>query len=196
MNKLIPLLLVAIFLASGCTNGNSPDYNTTVVDLERGPAQQFNPGAYVSDDWQLVNSVGRLSNFNQEIQTDLESQGIIDAATWEYSRGNESLYIWSRVYDSKETLQANDSPFTGMFAWIDSSELAFGDEGYVGIKRALNEAPPLMAYVAKDDSILFISYYNNITEEGVHYYNNASSYFDDKRFLVKLAKDILGNSSG
>lgn len=185
---LIAIPIILLFLASGCVTGwfaKEDDSNTPQLNFTTGPAYEYNPTEYLPD-WELVSEKPRLGKMPLEIQEELNELDILDAATWEYQRGNESLYVWAKVYETSEGAINASKPFTSIFAWPSSKTyLAFADEGAVGVYRNFREAPPLLIYAVKDDVFIHITYYN---EDGKY---NPEREPEDKLFLINLVKSVL-----
>ena len=186
MKILIPVFLVALVLLSGCLTGRTASDNDKypVLNVTTGPAYEYNPAKYLSG-WNLISEIKRLADMPLETMEKFKEQNVLDAATWELQNGNETLFVWSKVYETPEDLQNSTGPFTSMFAWRTKDTLGFGDKGIIGVYRVQGENDPLLLWVANDTLMLYISYYN---DNGKY---NATNMFDDERFLVGLAKDVI-----
>lgn len=186
MKILIPGFLVVLVLLSGCITGKTASDSSEypVLNETTGPAYEYNPTKYLPG-WNLTNEIKRIADMPLESGEKFKEQNVLDAATWELQKGNETLFVWTRVYETPEDLQNSTGTFTSMFAWRTRDTLGFGDEGIIGIYRVQGENDPLLLWVANDTLMLYISYYN---DNGKY---NATNMFDDQRFLVGLAKDIL-----
>jgi hypothetical protein len=116
------------------------------------------------------------------------SQGVVDAAVWEFSKNNEKLYFWTRIYADNKTRDAQRATFTNPFVWYMGTEtkLAFGTDGIVGVYKSAEDLP-LMAYVADGPQIWYVSYYNSKDSSGKVYYN-ATNITTDKTFLASTTR--------
>ena len=188
MKKILPvILIVLIFLASGCITGKTFEVDESKLpklNISPGPAYAYKPD--LTDDWELVSEKVKLGQMPFDVQDELAEFHPVDAAMWEYAKGDERLFVWAKIFETEEDAFNASKPFLSMFTWIGlKTRILFVDEGAVGIFRTVNEPPPLLLYGIKDNVLIHIAYYNNVTR-----YNDANIY-EDKRFLVSIAKGML-----
>lgn len=183
MKKLLIVIpIILLFLASGCITGKHSDDDLPKINFTTGPAYEYKPDL---PDWELVSENHRIGAFSLEIQQELRQHDILDAANWEYQKGEESLYVWAKVYENNVTKDEKGF-FISPFAWITRTAHLLGDDGSVGVYRGNDkEEPPLLIWVSEGETIIHIAYYNN---NGTYVRDNI---YDDQRFLINLAKEML-----
>ncbi|MEK6807495.1 MAG: hypothetical protein AABX75_00545 [Nanoarchaeota archaeon] len=185
-------IVFSIILASGCVTGNATDTSADSLQASQGTALALNPTAFLGDGWTLIWEAKTMADWPLEQQKDFASKGITDAAGWRYVRGNESIYVWVRNYDTVNDLQAvEDKIIFDLFSWKDTTALAFGDVGQVGefVNAMLGkEYNNLFLYLAQKNTMLFIQYTNQIYNGHERY--DKTNIFADKRYLIGIAKKI------
>ena len=178
--------LIIVSLVGGYFIYSQMHQNTGIVPSEIGLAA-YNPSDLVKD-WTLISSGTNLAGIEPTLRAEMMSQGVVDAAVWEFSKDDDRLYFWTRVYADNEARKKYDNVFSNPLAW-DSQEqaiLSIGDGGKVGIYKVAGANDPLMAYVAKDKQVWYISYFNSANVNGSAY--DKTNITADKAFLVAITK--------
>ena|SRR3989344_7590693 len=184
-------IVFSIILASGCITGKATD---TGSDLQASPgtALALDPTEFLGEGWTLVWAAKTMADWPLDQQKDFAVKGVADAAGWRYTRGNESIYIWARNFNTVNELQAvEDKVVFDLFSWKETSALAFGDVGQVGefINAMLGkEYNNLFLYLAQKNTMLFIQYTNQIYNGHERY--DKANIFADKRYLIGIARKI------
>ncbi len=148
----------------------------------------YNPEKWLND-WNLDVEKTNLAEMPADFRAEMMSQGITDAATWEFSKGTEKLFFWTRIFADNATRDKYDGAFNGPLVWRNGARasMAIGDEGIIGIYR-MEGNDPLMIYTSRANQIWYISYYNYANENGSAY--NATEMTADKQNLVDMARQF------
>jgi hypothetical protein len=151
----------------------------------------YNPQKLV-EGWQLTSASTNLAEIELPLKKEMMLQGVVDAAVWEFSKGKEKLYFWTRIYKDEKTRKSYDYVFDGPLAWRNGfrTNIVAGDEGIIGIYKTSGN-DPLMVYIAQGKQIWYIAYYNYVNENGPAY--NATNINEDKQFLVALGKEFYNS---
>lgn len=152
----------------------------------------YNPDKLLDKSWTLDLKRTNLAEMPLEFKSEMLKQNITDAATWEFSKDNEKLFFWTRVYQNNESRENSSFQFNGPLAWRENlrANVAIGEEGIVGVYRMTGN-DPLMVYVSEGNQIWYISYYNYANENGTAY--NATELTADKQFLTDLMREFYGS---
>jgi hypothetical protein len=182
--------LIVISVIGGYFLYNNLHHGITPITLTTGLAV-YDPHSWLKD-WQVISYGVNLAEIEPAIRTEMISQGVTDAAVWEYGKDDDRLYFWIRVYQDNETRSKYNYVFNGPLVWRDGfrDRIAAGDEGIVGIYRVEGN-DPLMVYIAKDNQIWYVSYFNYANENGSAY--NATNMDADKQFLVDIGKEFYNS---
>jgi hypothetical protein len=182
--------LVIVSLVGGYFIYAKMHQNTNPIISVTGLAV-YNPESWL-DGWQLVSSQANLAEIEPALKTEMMSQGVTNAANWEFSKDDDTLYFWTRIYQDNATRDKYDYVFNGPLVWREGlrANIAVGDEGIIGVYRTVGN-DPLMVYVAKDKQVWYISYYNYVNENGTAY--NATNMDADKQFLVDLGREFYNS---
>ena len=156
-------------------------------DLQHtGPLAKFDPSEFLSG-WKLNNEYLTFADLPMDKRKEfVDMQNLTDVATWEFSKGDDTVFVWIRQFSDEASAKIGAGAFSPT-AWrnVGQSALSFGDEGKVGIYRITGN-DPLLAYVWQNDIILSAAYYNTDNKQ-----YDATKLLEDKVFLTKLAKDIM-----
>ena len=198
---ILALLFVALLLASGCAGKKTEPQGTQTIPA--GSAYAYKPDIKdIGEGWQLVWEAKNLVGWPLEQQKTFATDGIADSAGWKYLRGNETLHIWARNFNSLDELvkveseKVSVSPYKGSIYWKDVSELPqYGEMARIGVFSAANdkENTNLFLYVAQNKTMFFIQYTNQ--QFNGHERYEKIKLFDDKRFLIGLFKKISAKSA-
>lgn len=179
---------IAIVVIIGVTfmffrHTNTPDLTTL---QNTGPLAKFDPSEFL-DGWKLENKYLTFADLPMEKKKEFfDMQNLSDIATWEFSKGGESLFVWIRQFSDEESAKLGAKTFAPIAWHIDEqSMLAFGDEGRIGIYKITGQ-DPLTSFVRQDISVLSIAYYN----QGNQLYDPATMV-EDKAFLTALTKKLM-----
>lgn len=179
-------ILVLVVLVSGCLGKEKVE----TQNLPTTGAYVFKlPESEIGEGWKLVWEAKNMVDWPLEQQKEFASKGIVDAAGWKYVRGNESLYIWARNFANLADLEKVESKTLSPFSWKDISALAFADVAQIGVFGPNKEFTTLFLYAAQNNTMFFVQYTNQFFNEHERY--DKTNLFDDKRFLVGLARKLL-----
>jgi len=151
-----------------------------------GPLAKFDPSEFL-DGWKLKSSYLTFADLPIDKKKELlEMQNLTDVATWEFTKGDDTIFVWIRKFSDEASAKIGANTFSPL-AWRDTgqSALSFGNEGRIGIYRITGQ-DPLLAYVWQGDTILSVAYYNTDNKQ-----YDAAKLLEDKVFLTKLAKNIM-----
>ena len=195
------LLFIAMLLASGCAGKKTEPQDTQIIPT--GSAYAYKPDIKdIGDGWQLVWEAKNMAGWPLDQQKTFATDGIVNAAGWTYSRGNETLHVWARNFNSLDELvkveseKVSVSPYKGSFYWKDISELPqYGEMARIGVfdTKSDKEYTNLFLYVAQNKTMFFLQYTNQIYNGHERY--EKAKLFDDKRFLIGLFKKISAKSA-
>ncbi|MFH0869109.1 MAG: hypothetical protein V1839_02700 [archaeon] len=177
----IAVIIGIIFLMPKFTN------TTNIQNLQHsGPLAVFDPSGFLQG-WKLDLEYLTLADLPTERKKELIAEGnLTDVATWQFSKGGETLYVWIKEFANSEAAKISGYSFAPINWQIDyQSVLSFGDEGRVGVYKAQGQNP-LTAYVRQDNTILSVAYFN----EGNQKYN-PSKLMADETFLSGMAKGLM-----
>ncbi len=182
--------LIIVSLGGGYFIYDKMHQNTNPIIPATGLAT-YNPEIWL-DGWQLVSSGTNLAEMEPALRTEMMAQNITNAAVWEFSKDDDTLYFWTRIYQDNATRDKYDYVFNGALVWREGlrANIAIGDEGIIGVYRTTGN-DPLMVYIAKDKQVWYISYYNYANENGSAY--NATNMDADKQFLVNLGREFYNS---
>jgi|GEM_PF-6022156 len=167
---------------------NKDDNTITEINDITGPMKIYSPASNMLENNWTMTSASTMNKFSLELVKQLKTEGVTDAALWEFKRGNESAFVWVREYSTLELRKQWDNQFTSIFKWHNVTWLLFGNPGMIGIySPSKTTNPPLMLYAADQNMMIYISYYNS---ENSAYVASENPYAD-KRWMIDLATDIL-----
>jgi len=187
---LLPFLLMPFLLISGCT---LPFTDST----DPGPNalyNRFSPTKYLKD-WELIIVNKQVSDMPTDIRKNILLEGVTDAAFWEFKKqdSEEVVRIWAKHIDDPETfkeIQLREYISTG--SWRTETILIYADVGLVGVRKITNANDPLMIYISKGQDMLYIFYYNKISDINSQPAYDGTNQGKDQLFLINLTKDITG----
>ena len=180
----IGIMAIIGILYFGFNHANEPDLS----DLKNeGLLASLNPSEFLQG-WKLKSSYLSLADLPVDKKKEfIGITNLTDVATWEFTRGGETVFVWIRRFSTNDSAELNTESFIPT-AWLnmDISSLSFGDEGLIGIYKIKGQNP-LMSFDWQDNDILTVAYYNK---------NNAeyadTNLLQDKAFLVGLTRNIMG----
>ncbi|MEK6923088.1 MAG: hypothetical protein AABW84_00105 [Nanoarchaeota archaeon] len=188
---LLPVLLISIILVSGCT---LPFINSGTDPGPNALYNKFNPTKYLKD-WELVIVNKQVSDMPTDIRKDLLLEGVTDAAFWEFKKkdSEEIVRIWTKhIDDSEQFNQTQLRNYISTGSWRSETILIYADVGIVGVRKVNNANDPLMIYISKGQDMLYIFYYNRISDINGQPAYNGTNQGTDQLFLIHLTKDIAG----
>jgi len=182
----IPVLLVVLagFFVVNWYMDKPDDSNLPQIEFVPGDAYDYKPET-LGDDWELVIENIKLGLMPLDTKLKLMEENVTEVANWEYTRGSEDLYVWVKTFDSNEDAMSAASKFRFMFGWKTRTNLAFSEDGAVGVWDNMRNVPPLFLYVVEDNVLIHIAYYN---EDGRY---NPENIYKDNRFMINLVKEML-----
>ena len=183
---LVVIGLAVFFISGHIGKEKQPENSSANTELYN----KYNPTSYLAG-WTRVRETKSLVDMSLDFKKEMLTTNLEEAATWEFSNGTSSAYIWARQYKTKADLDAaaQSNGFTVPYAWTEVSTLTFGDIGYAGYFRLVNEGQPaLMLYESKDNEMFYIAYYN----DNEKYTGTLETLAKDKMWLVSLARKVLG----
>lgn len=152
----------------------------------------YTPEKFLDKSWTLDVKRTNLAEMPSSFKAEMLTQNITDVATWEFSKDDDKLYFWTRIYQDNDSRTNSSYQFNGPLVWRDGlrANVAMGEEGIIGVYRTTGN-DPLMVYVADGNQIWYISYYNYINNDGNAY--NATNMNEDKQFLLDLMREFYGS---
>lgn len=158
-------------------------------DLQHsGPLVEYSPAEFLSG-WKIKSEYLTLADMPMEKKQEFfEIENLNDIATWEFKKGDDTIFVWTRQFADEAAAQKDANSAFGMFAWraeVNPTALSFGNEGKVGVYRITGH-DPLLAFVRQNNTVMSVAYYNTNNEE-----YNAAKLSDDRIFLIGLAKKIM-----
>ncbi|MBD3263119.1 hypothetical protein GF374_01940, partial [Candidatus Woesearchaeota archaeon] len=154
------IILIGLVTYGWFTKNESTDSNIPDLEYLPGNAYEFKPDS-LSKDWELVSEKVRLGEFNLADRKKFYEDNISDIAVWEYAYGDERLYVWVKVFETEQDAQEAANVFHSFLGWKKiKTNLAFADDGAVGVWSNLRDNPPLFLYLVEDDTLVHIAYYN------------------------------------
>lgn len=148
----------------------------------------YNPENLLGSGWALDVANTNLAEMPTSFRAEMMSQGIVDAATWEFHKGDEKLYFWTRIYSDNDTREKYDDALTMGIYWKGdtTSLLTMGDKSMVGVYKSTGDTP-LMVLIESGKQIWYVSYHNRLNADGSRAYD-TTNITEDKQFLVSTAK--------
>ena len=188
--------IVVVFAIGGFFLYSSLHHNFNLTPSVTGLAA-YNPQPLLKD-WTLDVANTNLAEMPASLRVEMMSQSVVDAATWEFHKGDETLYFWTKIYSDNDTREKYDDSLVMGINWKGdtTSQMAMGDKSMVGIYRSTGDAP-LMILIESGKQIWYVSYHNRLNADGSGAYD-ATNITTDKQFLVSVAKkfyDSFQNSS-
>ena len=144
------------------------------------------PAGELTEDWLISYQHTNLAEIDPANRAEFLSENVLDAANWEFKKGEETLLVWVRVYENAEELDTHNFPFTNDLAWHSTTRLAFGDNGRIGGYRAEGANPPLMLYAEKENKMLYVVYFN----KGDSY--TSDNMVQDQVFMIDFGRILYG----
>ncbi len=179
------MVVIAVFIFYGVITGAS------VAELTGDSMYvKYHPEKYLDKEWKLVTYSKNLAEFETGLRLEFVDQGVVDAATWDFENEDKTLHVWVRKFDTRENLEEEEKYFMSPIIWSTYTQLLYADVGIAGIRRIPKINNPLSVYVDKNDTMIYMYYYNTKDEYGYEYYND-STIAEDKKFLIDLSKDML-----
>jgi len=155
-----------------------------------GPLATLAPEEFL-DGWKVTGEYTTLAELPLEKKQEFfEMKNLDDVATWEFAKGDSSIFVWLRDFADNSAAKVGADSF-GAFAWRSEVlpwNLPFGNAGKAGIYRVTGH-DPLMAYVIQDDKILSVAYYNTKNEE-----YDATKLSEDRVFITGITRKIMGKA--
>ncbi|MEM2873961.1 MAG: hypothetical protein QW063_00675 [Candidatus Nanoarchaeia archaeon] len=186
---LFGVILVAIVMGSYFFFYSILHSNSNVQELPKTGLAVYEPTDLLAG-WTIAEARTNLAQIPSDLRANWLTQGVVDGALWHYTRGEEDTFVWIRIYPDRKTLENNDKEFWNALNWLSASYVGIGDRARIGLYRGDPTAYyPLMIYVDKNNTMLYIAYYNHKNKA----YNATDEVrvSADKRFLLGLAKGML-----
>jgi len=161
-------------------SGNLPP-NTTIT----GDLAVLNPSDLtILSGWTLSKETG-FADVSEATKKVFLASGVTDMATWQFTRGAETLTLQVFSFDSAENFNTTEKKLTASFGNIQYFADVGNVKGIIGAYKISGSNSPLALYFSQNNTAFLLTYYN---QNGVY---NSTSYKDDSQFMRYVGERTL-----
>ena len=190
LHIILPILLISVILTSGCSYLGITGGATAVGPGQDALYNKYNPKPFLAD-WELITENKQLSDMPTDIRKNMLVEGVTDVAFWELKKDTKVLRIWTKHIDDPilfERSQERNYISTG--SWRTQTNLVYTDVGIVGLRKIETANDPLMIYISRGQDMIYIYYFNRISDINDLPAYDGTNQGTDQLFLINLTKDM------
>lgn len=189
---ILPILLISIVLTSGCSYLGFTGGTTAVGPGPNALYNKYSPIPFLAE-WELIVENKQLSDMPTDIRKDMLVDGVTDAAFWELKKDDDILRIWTKHIDDPEQFEQTQlRKYISAGSWRTQTNLVYADVGMVGIRKIDGANDPLMIYISRGKDMIYIFYYNKLSDVNDLPAYDGTNQGKDQLFLIGLTKDMAG----